>query len=41
VRACTPASGVYHVELILDPIAEAVRLAIESSCATASATRAC
>ena len=41
VRACTPASGAYHVDLILDPICEATRLAIESACqAAAPATRA-
>lgn len=39
VRACTPGSGAYHVDLILDPIGEATRLAIESAC-TAAATPA-
>ncbi len=36
VRACTPACGAYHVDLILDPLPEATRLAIESVCAAAT-----
>lgn len=38
VRACTPAMGAYHVDLILDPLPETTRLAIESVCAAATPT---
>ncbi len=31
VRACRPAAGGYHVELILDPLAATTRSAIESA----------
>jgi hypothetical protein len=37
VRACTPASDAYHLELTLDPMAEATRLAIEETCAAVAA----
>ena len=36
VRACTPAGGAYHLDLTLDPLPEATRLAIESACAAAT-----
>ncbi|HEX8953845.1 MAG TPA: hypothetical protein VF997_01100 [Polyangia bacterium] len=36
VRACTPAQGAYHIDLILDPLGEPTRLAIESACAAAT-----
>ncbi|MCU1281372.1 MAG: hypothetical protein JWM53_4918 [bacterium] len=34
VRACTPAGGGYHVQLRLDPLSDATRLAIEAALAT-------
>ncbi len=37
VRACTPSDGSYCVDLILDPLPEATRLAIETVCAAATA----
>jgi len=36
VRACTPAGGAYHLELVLDPLSEATRLSIESVCVAAT-----
>ena len=32
VRSCTPSSGTYCVDLILDPLAEATRVEIERAC---------
>jgi hypothetical protein len=34
VRACTPAGGGYHVQLRLDPLSDATRLAIEAALST-------
>jgi hypothetical protein len=36
VRACTPAGGAYHLDLMLEPLPVATRLAIESVCAAAT-----
>jgi len=40
VRTCTPRMGAYSIDLILDPLPEQTRLAIEHACeAAASAAR--
>lgn len=38
VRSCTPSTGAYVVDLILDPLPEATRLAIEQVCEAAAAS---
>ena len=38
VRSCTPHGGAYHVDLILDPLPDETRSAIESACAPPTAS---
>jgi len=40
VRTCTPGNGSYMIDLILDPLPEATRLAIEQVCEAAAAASA-
>jgi len=36
VRACTPGNGAYFIDLILDPLPDVTRLAIEHACEAAA-----